>query len=80
MPEVTHLSEKLTSYIDPSIFPCTREKVLMNAERNWAPDPVLDAIERLPPRSYQDVRDIVSSFQPSTKALILSNGRGNLLA
>lgn len=56
-------TEQLVAYIDDLLFPCSRREILVCAEENEAPDLILDTIEDLPARNYQDVKDIMSNMQ-----------------
>ena len=56
-------TEQLVAYIDDLLFPCSRREILVCAEENEAPDLILDTIEDLPARNYQDVKDIMANMQ-----------------
>lgn len=42
------LRSELATYVDGAIFPADRDQILLDAQSNHAPEPVIDLIERLP--------------------------------
>ena len=54
--------KRVGAYVDDLLFPCSRAEILLCAEQNEAPDLILDAIEGLPARTYQDLLDITSDI------------------
>jgi hypothetical protein len=54
---------KLGAYIEDIIFPCSREDLLSCAEENDAPDLILDAIENLPKKRFDCMREILVVIQ-----------------
>ncbi len=62
-------TQQLVAYIDDLLFPCSRREILVCAEENEAPDLILDTIEDLPARTYQDVNDIMSSIPMRVQTL-----------
>ena len=55
--------KRVGAYVDDLLFPCSRAEILLCAEQNEAPDMILDAIEDLPTRTYQDLLDITSDLE-----------------
>lgn len=55
--------KKLGVYIEDIIFPCTRADLLSCAEENDAPDLILDAIENLPEKRFNCMREILVTIQ-----------------
>lgn len=54
---------KLGAYIEDIIFPCTRDDLLSCAEDNDAPDLILDAIESLPEKRFDCMKEIMVCLQ-----------------
>lgn len=54
---------KLGAYIEDIIFPCSRDDLLSCAEDNDAPDLILDAIENLPEKRFNCMREILVTIQ-----------------
>jgi len=56
------ISGRLMPYIRDAAFPCSREELLLHTESNYAPDSLIDAIERMPLRLYTNPNDVAAEL------------------
>ena len=60
---------RIVAYLDDIRFPCSPVDILACAEKNEAPDLILDAVEHLPVRVYRNVVDILRRLGGAAEAV-----------
>jgi len=56
--EDVELRSELARHIEPSVFPCARDAVLLSAQRQRAPTDVLQRLEQLPEGQYTNIEAV----------------------
>jgi len=53
----------IASYLSAVNFPCPRNRLISEAEDNFAPEVLLDRLERLQDRLYESVADVMAALR-----------------
>ena len=53
---------ELARFLEPSAFPCRPSVLEASADRNFAPDGIIRALQALPDRVYENVQDVWSTL------------------
>ena len=55
-------ASELASYLKGISFPCSKQDILDTARNNSAPDNVIEWLDRLPDKEYNNVTDVEREF------------------